>query len=226
MSVPSFVKHGAAGLDNLNAGKFVKLTTGTPVEFVCLTGIEPPEGEEPSGTNSVISFNEYTMWLDDLPEGKLSPRFPAIGGAGDPGQMLGLQPRFRMMMLVMPKGEEEEKILSATVSVFKQLVDVEQAIGESLRGHVLRLTKSGEGLKTKYRVVPTGRKVDIDGAPALNLVDYIGPSTREEIVTMLTEAGQWPPEGGDPYAPKAKLAGKAPKTTSKFDDMETGEADA
>lgn len=201
--MPGFIKSGADGLDQLNASKFVKLSTGKPVEVVCLTGVEPPEGEEPNGKNAIISYQEYTKWMDDLPEGKMSPRFPAIGGAYDPGKVLGLVPRFRMLMLVMEKGSDEEKILSATVSIFKQLVEVEAAMGHSLRGSIVRITKTGEGLKTKYRVVPTGRSVEIEGIPETNLIDFIGPMTREDICEMLEGVGLWPPDGGDPATKKS-----------------------
>lgn len=217
MSMPNFVKAGSQGETFLNKGKFIKLESGKTIEIIPLTGVEPPPGKKPDGTNCVISFQQYTMWLDDLPEGKLSPIFPALGGKDDPGALLNLQPKFRAMMLVMTPGEEEEQIFAFGIQIFKQLVEIEQALGTPLRGHVLKVTRTGSGLGTKYRVVPTAKTVDIEGEPETNLLDHIGPTTREGIIAMLEEAGVWPPVGGDPFAngvekkPKLKLENQTEK---------------
>ena len=214
-SLPNFIKHGAAGLDQLQGSKFLKLESGKTISIIPLTGVEPPQGEVNNGRNCVISYNQFTMWLDNLPDGVMSPMFPAIGGAGDPGTMLGLEPRFRAMMLCLVKGEEEERILALGISLFKQLIEIEQADGESIRGKVLKISKTGEGLKTKYRVVPTSARVDFDGEPETNLADHLGPTTREAIIEMLVRAEVWPPEGGDPYAtPKKSKPGISTSTPS------------
>lgn len=211
MVLPGFLKSGSAGLSEVGGNKFVKVETGQSVEIIPLTSVEPPYGEEANGSNSVLSFNQYTKWMDDLPDGALSPMFPAIGGPSDPGKMLGLESRFRALLLCLVKGEEEEKVFVMGVSVFKQLIDIEQALDEkSIKGKVLKVSKTGSGLRTKWRIVPTGKSVEFEGEPETNLVDHVGPTTREEIIEMLTKAELWPPEGGDPYAKKTKLgAGKS-----------------
>lgn len=219
MAQPSFVRAGSAGLDIARGGggQFLRFEAGKPVEVVMLHGVEPPAGEDPSGSNSIISFNQYAIWLDDLPEGVKSPVFPALGGKSDPGAMLGLEPRFKGLAIVMEKDGEDEKIWAFTVSIFKQLVEIEAAMGESLRGKVLRVTRTGEGLKTKYRITPTTKSVDIEGEPETNLLDHVGPTTREAIIEMLEAAGQWPPTGGDPFA-KGKTLGKAKTKPAPVED--------
>ncbi len=209
-ALPGFIRTGGEGLNQLAGGQFIKLEAGKPVELICLTGVEPPVGEQATGKNSVISFNQYTMWLDNLPDGARSPMFVATGGPFDPGHLLGLETRFKALMLCMVPNEEGEKILSMGASVFKQLVEIEQTSGESLRGHVIRILKTGEGLKTKYRVTPTTKAVNIDGEPETDLMDNVGPTERDEIVKMLVDAGVWPPPGGDPFVKSGKSSKKTP----------------
>lgn len=217
MGVPAFVKTGSSAIEQLSGGKFVRMESGKAVEIIPLTGLEPPEGEDPTGSNCVISFQQYAIWMDDLPEGKKSPVFPAIGGKFDPGSILGLTPKFRALMLVTVSGEDEEKILPMGAQVFKELAQIEMATGQSLKGCVLRILKTGTGMATRYKVVFTGRHVVVEGEPQTDLMDYVGPQTREEIVQLLTDAGQWPPPGGDPMiAASKKLAKKG--TTAKAAD--------
>jgi hypothetical protein len=215
-NVPSFIKAGQAGNDIASGGgKFLKLESGKPREIIPLTGVEPPDGEEPNGSNSIISFNQYAIWKDNLPDGVRSPVFPAIGGKSDPGAMLGLEPRFKGFMLVIEKGGEDELVWPFTVSVFKQLCELESTLGESIKGMILKVSRTGEGLKTKYRVVATGKRVAINGEPETDLMEHVGPTTREEIVEMLEAAGEWPPVGGDPFA--------KPKTTGGVDFKKLGD---
>lgn len=209
--VPSFIKSGIRGLDALGGSRFVKLESGKAIEIIPLTGLEPPDGEDANGTNCVISFQQYAIWMDDLPEGKRSPVFPAIGGKYDPGVLLGITPRFRALLLCMVNGEEDEKILAMGPAIFKELVQIEMATGRSLKGCVLRILRTGSGMATRYKVVFTGRMAEIEGEPETDLLEHIGPTTREEIVQMLTEVGQWPPPGGDP-ALEVKAAKPVRKT--------------
>jgi hypothetical protein len=219
--VPSFVKTGSSAVEQLSGGKFVRLESGKAVEIIPLTGLEPPPGEDPNGSNCVISFQQYAIWMDDLPEGKKSPVFPAIGGKYDCGAILGLTPKFRALMLVTVNGEEDEKILPMGAQVFKELAQIEMATGQPLKGCVLRLVKTGVGMATRYKVVFTGRHVTVEGEPQTDLMDYVGPQTREEIVQMLEAVGKWPPPGGDPMvAEKPAKSGKKAPVVESFADVD------
>lgn len=206
MVLPSFIGAGS-DVQTGGASKFVRLEQGKPLELIPLTGVEPPAGESPDGKNCVISFRQYTFWIDNPSEGQRSPSFPALGTKDDPGALLGLESKFRGMMICVQKDDEGEKVWGFGVSVFKQLCDIEAALGESLRGHILRVLKKGEGMQTKYTIVNTGRVVDIEGEPETDLMEYVGPTTRPEIIEKLVEAGAWPPPGGDPFAAAAPKKG-------------------
>lgn len=208
--VPSFIRTGQNGLAQLASGSFIKLEAGKPISIIPLTGVEPPPGKTPTGNNCVISFMQYAAWMENLPEGQRSPIFPQLGGKDDPGALLGLEPKFRALMLCTVEGEEEEKILPMGAQLFKQLVEIEQALGQSIKGRVLRISRTGSGMQTKYRAVATGAFVEVTGEPELDLTENIGPTSRAEIVEMLTKVGMWPPKGGDPFAegaPKSKKSG-------------------
>lgn len=232
-TLPSFIKAGAAGSEIAESGsKFIKPEEGKVLSIIPLTGIDAPEGEEPNGSNCVISFNQYSIWMDreDLPDGVMSPMFPALGGPSDPGAMLGHKPAFRAMLICMVEGDEnhEERILPMGKSVFKQLCDIETMNGESIRGQIIKIKREGSGRSTKYKVVGTSRRVEIEGDPETNLLEHTGPTTRAAIIELLSKAGIWPPEGGDPYAEaskpgKAKTKAKpatAPKAKADDDDKD------
>lgn len=208
--LPSFIRTGAAGLESGQASQWLKLEAGKPVEVICLTGVEPPQGEAPNGHNSVVSFDQYTHWIENPPEGVRSPIFVATGGPYDPGHILGLDLKPKHLMLVQVVGEDDEKILTMGPSIFKQMIDIETDLGESLAGHVVKITRTGEKMKTRYRVTATTRVFEIEGEPSTNLIENIGVTDRGEICKMLEAAGIWPPVGGDPML-NAPAGGLAPK---------------
>ena len=184
-----------------------KIKPGETIEFVCLTGVKPPVGEEQTTKNSVIDFYEYTMWKEGLGPGEYSPRFPMLSegkpgesgtleGHEDPGKVLGLDPVMRGMMLVAPseKGKPtgEEKIYSFGISIYKQLLKIEDGLEESLKGKVLRVSRTGSGrTDTRYMVMATGKSVEVTGEPELDMIDYVGPTTYDEIIDLLVRTGNW-----------------------------------
>lgn len=195
------------------------IKAGEAVEFVCLTGVKPPDGEEQTTQNSVLDFYEYTMWKTGLGAGEFSPRFPMLSegkpgelgtleGHEDPGKVLGLEPRMRGLMLVMPsekgKPSGEEKIYSFSISVYKQLLELENSLEESLKGKVLKVSRTGSGrTDTRYMVMATGKSVELTGTPELDMIDYCGPTSYAAIVKMLVDSGNWKTQEEKP-ATKAK----------------------
>lgn len=207
-SLPSFVRTGATGLDSLGDAnsKFIKLTAGKPVEIVPLSGLD-----------GVISYNQHALWLD---EGN-SPIFPCFAEEWCPGDILGDKPRFRALLLCVVRGGDsthEEMILPMGIALFKQLVSIEEAIGESIRGHVIRITRTGERLSTRYNAVPTGRRVKLSGTPETNLLDHIGVTDPNEVVEMLEKTELWTDEHQHQYD---RLRGRS----SLVDDDDEEEAD-
>lgn len=202
MSVPSFVRVGATGLEELGgdgSSKFLKLKPGKPIEIQPLTGVE-----------GIVSFNQHAMWLD---EGS-SPIFPCFGKPWCPGEILGDKPRFRALLLCVVRDDPDtEMILPMGMSMFKQMVQIEEAIGGSMKGHIIRITRTGESLNTKYTVMPTGRRNKVTGEPDTNLLEHIGPTTPEEVIEMLEKANLWTEDNQAEYdarrAEWKKTLGKA-----------------
>jgi hypothetical protein len=196
MGLPKFV---GSGKSVTKPGQFLSWEPGETKEIVLLTGLEHPEGEEQTGKNCIIHFDQYSIWIDqsELPEGTKSPMFPKIGVPDEPGKMLGLESRFRAMALVMDAETQEEKIWAMTKSVFDQLEPIEDATGESLRGALVRVTRKGKKLDTRYTVTFTGKRFELEGEPELDVIEWIGPTSREEQIRMLESVGVWPPGGSE-----------------------------
>lgn len=211
MSLPNFLKAGDNAESLQSSGQFISLKDGESINLVLLTGVNPPKGEQATGSNCLISFNQYVIWINENDRPKtddgspmMSPIFPQISKNSkvDVGQVLGLKPRFRAMMLVTKENELSdngitEYIWPMSISVWKQLSKLESAMG-SLKGKVIRFEREGSGLKTAYSLISLGREVTINGDPETDLTQHVGPMEREEITEMLEKFGMWPPAGGDP----------------------------
>lgn len=217
-NLPDFLRPGDdAESISTTSGQFIKLQDGDSVDIIPLTGFNPPKGEEANGSNCAISYNRYVIWMDEGKrpkdengEPKLSPMFPQISTDKneDPGAVIGYTPRFCCLLIVLKEeelssGRPREYILDMTVTVYRQFKKLEEAFG-SIKGKVLRLSREGTGLKTRYTLMNVGRTVNISGEPTIDLTDFIGPSTREGIIEELEEFGLWPPEGGDPLKKSKK----------------------
>ena len=218
-AVPSFIKTGEDALDQLSQGVFLKIEPNKPINLVFLTGVEPPAGMPKTGRNAILSFNQATVWVDkeDLPEGmQFSPSFVVTDDKYDPCRILGLEQRFKALALVMVEGETQERILPMGAMIWKQLVELERADG-SIRGRVIRISRTGDKLATKYSVTGTKREFELEGEPELNLMDHIGVWDREKVTETLTKLGMWPPVGGDPKlnVEAAKSKKSAPKDPPK-----------
>lgn len=208
---PDFVRIGAVGLEELadsGSSKFLKLKAGKAVEVVPLTGVE-----------GVLSFNQHALWLED----GNSPIWPCFGKPWCPGEVIGDKARFRALLLVVTKDDPDtEMILPMGSSMFKQFVAVEDAIGGSMKGQVVRVLRTGDGLATKYNIIPTGRRVKVTGEPDINLMEHIGPTTPEEVIEMLEKAGRWTEDHQDEYD-RLRLAAKKKAAAPADDEDEDDE---
>lgn len=211
-----------------------KIKPGETIEFVCLTGVKPPKDEEATTQNCTIDFYEYTMWKEGLGDGEFSPRFPKLSqgkpgdlgtleGHEDPGIVLGLEPRMKAMMLVAPseKGKPtgEEKIYSFSVSVYQQLLKIENELEESLKGKVLKISRTGAGrLDTRYQVITTGKSVDVTGEPSIDIIDWCGPTTYAQIIELLVRTGNWKQQ--EEKTPKTDKKSPFAKSNTDFEYSE------
>lgn len=211
MAVPAFVRTGAAGLDELGEGnsKFVKLKVGKPMEIVPLTGVD-----------GIVSFNQHALW-DIEP----APIFPCFGEAWCPGEIIGDKPKFRALLLCISKEDPDtEVILPMGMSIFKQMVQIEEALGGPIKGQVIRVSRTGEGINTKYTALPTGRRVKVTSTPETNLLENLGPTTPEEVIEMLEKAGAWTDENQAEYDRRRKAWKAAKGRGPMIEDEDDGDA--
>lgn len=205
-NLPAFIKKGSEALDRRRDSPYVALKDGDMVDVIPLTGVD-----------DVISFDQHAIWLD---EGN-SPMFPCLGSKDCPGCMIGSDPRFRALLPVMVKGDPEQKILSMGIALFRTFIDIDTAVTGGIKGAVIRVSRRGNGLSTKYAAVFTGNRAKTVPALTLNMLEHIGPMNREDIIAALTLVNKWPLAKGT--APVS--SGGAPAVGANgaaFTDAETG----
>lgn len=178
---PSFVRMGANALNELAAinSIFLKLESGKPIEIVPLTGVD-----------GILSYNQHAIWLDDGD----SPMFPCFAQPWCPGEIIGDKPKFRAMLVCVTRDEPDRQvILPMGVSLYKQLLANQDAVGSSIKGRVIKITKTGEKLSTRYTALLTGRvmKKIAETSVDINLVEHIGETDPDVVVEMLKKAGVW-----------------------------------
>lgn len=138
--------------------------------------------------------------------------YPCIG-PDCPGEEVGNEPRFKGYLPIALK-DGTVAVYPFTISVYKQLEAIEDELPDkSLAGYLLKISKSGAGLRTRYTVMPLGKSVDISSFEEPDFIDQLGPQTREEIVELLEENGFVFEEGAAPSAP-------APSADNEDDDDE------
>ena len=180
---PSFIRRGREAVEKAiaNSGEtFLKLKDGDSVEIAVIGGVD-----------DIISFDQHSFWID---EGD-SPIFPCLQDDTCPGCMLGDNPQFKAIITVMIKEDSgmSERLMIFGKSVLRSLVDAEDAIGESLHGKILRYSRKGSKLQTRYSLIPTGRSVKVPelNKVELNPIDYIGITDRDEIIEALRSKNLW-----------------------------------
>lgn len=136
--------------------------------------------------SEIPSVDQCALWNYFNP----SPVWTYIG-ADDPSIDLGIKHGYRAFVPVSFKDDEGElkvKLWSVPLGVHKQLGEMDEMAG-SLKGQEIRVKKIGSGLKTKYSIVSTGRRIKItEKVPTQEeILDLLGPYTREEIIKVIEE---------------------------------------
>lgn len=135
--------------------------------------------------SDIVSVDQCTIW-DYNP----APSW-VYCGSDDPSHDLGIKPGYRAFIPVLVKGDEEQKprIWSMPISVHRQLCDIAEM--QELAGLVVKVKKTGAGIKTKYTIVASAKVVPIrkiaDIPSPNDIIGRLGPETREEIITMIEE---------------------------------------
>jgi len=149
---------------------FFKLGAGDTADVVIL-----------SGANDILSCEQCAIWIDD-PD-VMSPVWVYTGG-DDPSNELGIPRGYRAYIAILHDGEP--KIWSLSKTVHNQLLDISDA-GALEPGAMVRVKRTGAGLKTRYSVVPRGKSKDVEDVDVPDILEALGPLTSEGVWDMLTE---------------------------------------
>lgn len=172
---------------------FLRISVDETLTVIPLTNLNAPAGETPDGSNCMAKADMYFFFdIPNRPEDvPLSIQKPDSGE--DPIAALGRKPNTVYFLWCLVEGGENESntptIWQFKSSVFKQLVEIEDAVGGEIKGQTLRFKRSGSGLKTRYTVMPTGKvQEDIEEPPA-SIAEYVREHSVEEINGFLAAMG-------------------------------------
>jgi len=145
---------------------------------------------------------------------------PCIG-RDCPGCEAGNDPRFKGYFPVLLKSSDVA-IYPFTISVYNQLEAIEDSMddGETLKGFVLKISRKGTGLATRYTVVPVGKRIDVP-SEVPDFISQLGPQGRDEIIALLEDNGF--EVGGD--TPVVKMASESTAGTDTATDDESEDDD-
>jgi hypothetical protein len=134
----------------------------------------------------IPSVDQCALWNFFNP----SPVWTYIGD-DDPSNDLGIKRGYRAFVPVSYRDEEGQlrvKLWSIPLGVHKQITELDE-MSSGLRGLQLRVKKSGAGLKTKYSIISTGKRLKItEQVPSeAEILDLLGPFTRDEIIKVIEQ---------------------------------------
>jgi hypothetical protein len=132
--------------------------------------------------NEIISVDQYAIW-----DFKPAPVWVDCG-ADDPGPELKLKPSYRAFVpvLVSIDGKDEVKLWSVGIGIHRNLHEIGE-MSDGLKGLVIKAKRTGAGLKTRYTLVSTGKRVP--KLPATieqdKILEALGPEDRAGIIEMI-----------------------------------------
>lgn len=172
----SVIRKGTKALPSApNDGPFIGLKDGDQIDVVPLTTLD-----------DMIAFDQHAIWLEDTP----SIMVPCLQDETCPCCAIGNKSRYRAMLIVQVKGEDgvEEKVLPMGITTARDLTELNDTIEGGILGSVLRFKRSGSGLRTRYSLIPTGRKAKTMLEPTIDLEELAGPTDAAEIEKLLIDA--------------------------------------
>lgn len=141
------------------------------------------------GLDQMISADMHEYW-------EIQPAiFHPCLGPDCPGCETGNKPRQKGYMGVVDR-EGNVMVWPFTSSVYKQLETLEDSLIEDadddedpLVGYVIKFSRDGSGLNTKYSVVGVGKYIDVSEVEHPEIISHLGETDRDKIVEKLEEAG-------------------------------------
>lgn len=167
------------------SGPFVKIPPDTRVELIVLKSLE----------DGLVAINNHTLWV----KGGWSPSFPCIGD-DCPGCELGNDATYKGFLPVYVPAEKRSLVFSFGTRVATQLFDLEKEVGEegeTLKGRVIRVRRSGSGRETSYSLVMIDKKFKVAKISLPDIDAAIGPTTRAEILKTIKKSGFSPKRSRD-----------------------------
>ena len=154
--------------DKSSGGMYFKLGPGEQADIVIL-----------SGADEILSCEQCAIWLD---EGN-SPVWVYTGG-DDPSNTLGLPRAYRAYVGILQDGEA--KVWSMSKTVHNAILEISDA-GALEPGAMVRVKRTGAGLKTRYSIVPRGKSKDISKVEMPDIIESLGPITSEDVWDMMVD---------------------------------------
>ena len=152
-------------------GRFLTVKADEAVTFASLIDLD-----------NLLSADMHQFW-DNNP----AVIFPCLGGDDCPGCKLGNDPGFKAYLPVVTR-EGDVKIFPMGISIVRQL-DEYQAEVDTIIGKVIKIRRTGSGLKTRYTVVPLGKDLDVDKYEIPDVEEALEPTTRKGIVELMEKRG-------------------------------------
>lgn len=205
--VSPFKKGRAEKRESSGGSKFLNILPDESVILAPMVGLE-----------EMISADMHQHWNCS------PPVYHPCVGRSCPGCIVGNEARFKGFLPVMVKGETEPIIYSFTISVYNQLEELEDSLddGESLAGMAIKIKRTGSGLKTRYLVIGTGKRIEFDIEPP-DIVPFLGPVTVEEIWDLLDETDEYDRSEYEVEKPKPRR--KPKKVEEPEEDLDEEEDD-
>jgi len=113
-----------------------------------------------------------------------------LAGEKCPSCEMGHDPRFKAYLPVMLR-DGDSKVFAFGISVYRKIELLSEELGD-LTGKVLKIIRTGSGLKTRYDVIATGKSANIDDAEEVDIIKLLGPTTYEEVSELLESRGLRP----------------------------------
>ena len=167
-----FRKGRASTRKSSGGSQFLSIKDGESETFAPLVGLA-----------DMVSAEMHEYW-------DIRPAFyhPCIG-RGCPGCEVENEPRFKGYLPVAKK-DGSVMIFPFTISVYNQLEELEDELeGGSLKGYVIKFSRRGSGMATRYTVLGLGKRIDVDDKEVPDFISQLGPQTKEDITELLVSKG-------------------------------------
>ena len=131
----------------------------------------------------IVSVEQCALWQHYNP----SPVWTYIGPT-DPSHELGVNAGYRAFLPISYKkdGEVLVRLWSMSKTSHRRISEVSEMSGP-LKGQIVRIKRTGAGLKTEHSIVPIGKRVKIsESVPTIDdIIELLGPYDRDEIISYI-----------------------------------------